>query len=45
MVRRENSLRDTDVIAARRGVVSITPVRLAHSAELSPEDRAIWEGK
>jgi hypothetical protein len=45
MVRRENSLRDTDVIAARRGVVSITPVRLAHSAELSPEDRAAWEGK
>jgi 5'-nucleotidase len=45
MVRREDSLRDTDVIAARRGVVSITPVRLAHSAELSPEDRAAWEGK
>jgi 5'-nucleotidase len=45
MVRRENSLRDTDVIAARRGIVSITPVRLAHSAELSPEDRAAWEGK
>ena len=37
------SLRDTDVVAARRGVVSITPVRLAHSTELSAEDRAIWE--
>jgi 5'-nucleotidase len=45
MVRRENSLRDTDVIAARRGVVSITPVRLAHTAELSPADRAAWEGR
>jgi len=45
MVRREDSLRDTDVIAARRGVVSITPVRLAHTAELSPEDRATWEGR
>jgi 5'/3'-nucleotidase len=45
MVRREEKLLDTDVIAARRGVVSITPVRLAHSAELSPEDRAAWEGR
>lgn len=45
MVRRENSLRDTDVIAARRGVVSITPVRLAHTAELSADDRAAWEGR
>jgi broad specificity polyphosphatase/5'/3'-nucleotidase SurE len=45
MVRREQSLRDTDVIAARRGVVSITPVRLAHTAELSAEDRAAWEGR
>jgi 5'-nucleotidase len=45
MVRREDSLRDTDIVAAKRGVVSITPVRLAHTAELSPEDRAAWEGK
>jgi 5'-nucleotidase len=45
MVRREERLRDTDVVAARRGVVSITPVRLAHSAELSPADRAAWEGR
>ena len=45
MVRREDSLRDTDVVAAKRGVVSITPVRLAHTAELSPDDRAAWEGK
>ena len=45
IVRREDSLRDTDVVAARRGVVSITPVRLAHSADLSPEDRASWEGR
>jgi 5'-nucleotidase len=45
IIRREPSLRDTDVVAAKRGVVSITPVRLAHSAELSPEDRAVWEGR
>jgi 5'-nucleotidase len=46
IVRRgEDSLRDTDVVAAKRGVVSITPVRLAHTAELSPADRAAWEGR
>ena len=45
ILRREASLRDTDVVAAKRGVVSITPVRLAHTADLSPEDRAAWEGK
>jgi 5'-nucleotidase len=46
IVRRgDDSLRDTDVVAAKRGVVSITPVRLAHTAELSPDDRAAWEGK
>jgi 5'-nucleotidase len=45
IVRRETSLRDTDVVAARRGVVSITPVRLAHTAELSADDRALWEGR
>jgi 5'-nucleotidase len=45
IIRREPSLRDTDVVAARRGVVSITPVRLAHTAELSAEDRAAWEGR
>lgn len=45
ILRREASLRDTDVVAAKRGVVSITPVRLAHTAELSPEDRAAWEGR
>jgi 5'-nucleotidase len=45
IIRREPSLRDTDVVAARRGVVSITPVRLAHTAELSAEDRTAWEGR
>ena len=45
LVRRADSLRDTDVVAAKRGVVSITPVRLAHTADLSPEDRAAWEGR
>ena len=45
IVRREDSLRDTDVVAAKRGVVSITPVRLAHTAERLAEDRAAWEGK
>ena len=46
IVRRgDDSLRDSDVVAAKRGVVSITPVRLAHSADLSPEDRAAWEGR
>ena len=43
IVRREERLRDTDVIAARRGVVSITPVRLAHTAKVSARDRAAWE--
>jgi 5'/3'-nucleotidase SurE len=45
LVRREDRLRDTDVIAARRGVVSITPVRLAHTADVSAADRAAWEGR
>jgi len=45
MVRREESLRDTDVVAARRGVVSITPVRLAHTAAVTDEELAAWEGR
>ncbi|MEN8158697.1 MAG: 5'/3'-nucleotidase SurE, partial [Myxococcota bacterium] len=45
MVRRESSLRDTDVIAARRGVVSIAPVRLAHTADLTHEEVTAWEGR
>ena len=45
IIRREKSLRDSDVVAAKRGVVSITPVRLAHTAELTPDDRAAWEGR
>jgi 5'-nucleotidase len=45
LVRREERLRDTDVVAAQRGVVSITPVRLAHTADVSVEDRAAWEGR
>lgn len=44
MVRRSDaSLKRADVIAARRGVVSITPVRLAHSAVLLAADRAAFE--
>jgi 5'-nucleotidase len=44
MVRRSDaSLKRSDVIAARRGVVSITPVRLAHSAALLDADRAALE--
>jgi 5'-nucleotidase len=45
MVRREKSLRDSEVVAARRGVVSITPVRLAHTADLTSEEVAAWEGR
>ena len=46
LVRRgAESLAGSDVVAARRGVVSITPVRLAHTAELSAEERSLWEGR
>ena len=44
MVRRtDGSLRHSDVVAAKRGVVSITPVQLAHSVALADEDRAALE--
>ena len=44
MVRRSDaSLRRADVVAAKRGVVSITPVQLAHSIELAAEDSAALE--
>ncbi len=44
MVRRTDaSLRAADVVAAKRGVVSITPVRLAHTAEISAAERARLE--
>jgi 5'-nucleotidase len=46
MVRRsETSLRGADVVAAKRGVVSITPVRLAHTAEVSREERGWLVGR
>jgi len=45
LVRRADSLRDTDVVAAKRGVVSITPVRLAHTPDVAADDRAAWEGR
>ncbi len=35
---------DTDVAALRKGRVSITPVRLAHTAEISLESRRALEG-
>ena len=41
--RTEGSLRSADVVAAKRGVVSITPVQLAHTAEISSADRARFE--
>jgi 5'-nucleotidase len=44
MVRRTDaSLRRADVVAAKRGVVSITPVQLPHSVALADEDRAALE--
>jgi 5'-nucleotidase len=43
MVRRGESLRDTDLAAARGGMVSITPVRLAHSALVSDAERSRLE--
>ena len=44
MVRRTDaSLAKSDIIAAKRGVVSITPIRLAETAMLSAEDRALYE--
>ncbi len=46
-LRREtgSSLRDSDLVAAKRGVVSVTPVRLAHTADIDEADRAALEGK
>jgi 5'/3'-nucleotidase SurE len=44
MVRRsEASLKRADVVAAKRGVVSITPVQLPHSVALADEDRSALE--
>jgi 5'-nucleotidase len=44
MVRRgDASLRRADVVAPRRGVVSLTPVRLAHTAAVADADRAALE--
>jgi hypothetical protein len=46
MVRRSDaSLRSADVVAAKRGVVSITPVQLAHSISLDAAERAALERK
>lgn len=45
MVRRtDGSLRSADVVAAKRGVVSITPVQLPHSVALADADRLALEG-
>jgi broad specificity polyphosphatase/5'/3'-nucleotidase SurE len=41
--RRRAGLDGTDLGAARDGKVSITPVRLAHTAEISAGDRAALE--
>ena len=44
MVRRtDGSLRRADVVAAKRGVVSITPVQLPHSVALDDDDRKALE--
>ena len=43
MVKRETSLGGSDLVAAMRGVVSITPVRLASSVELSESDQRAYE--
>jgi 5'-nucleotidase len=46
MVRRSDaSLRRADVVAAKRGVVSITPVQLPHSIALADEERCALEGR
>jgi 5'-nucleotidase len=41
--RTEGSLRSADVVAAKRGVVSITPVQLAHSVALADDERKALE--
>jgi 5'-nucleotidase len=46
MVRRTDaSLRRADVVAAKRGVVSNTPVQLPHSVALEDGDRSALEGR
>ncbi len=42
-LRMRGDLSGTDVDAVARGFVSITPVRLAHAAEISDEDRRVLE--
>lgn len=44
-LRMGGDLAGTDVDAVARGFVSITPVRLAHAAEISERDRAVLEGR
>jgi broad specificity polyphosphatase/5'/3'-nucleotidase SurE len=43
MIRREASLQDTDLAAARGGIVSLTPARLAHAADVTDAERNAWE--
>ena len=43
MIRREESLSGSDVVAANRGIVSVTPVRLAHTADIDEDDRRAFE--
>jgi 5'-nucleotidase len=46
MVRRTDaSLKRADVVAAKRGVVSITPVQLPHSVALADDERSALEGR
>lgn len=46
MVRRTDaSLRRADVVAAKRGVVSLTPVQLPHSVALADDDRRALEAR
>lgn len=46
MVRRtDGSLKRADVVAAKRGVVSVTPVQLPHSVALADDDRSALEGR
>jgi 5'-nucleotidase len=46
MVRRSDaSLKRADVVAAKRGVVSVTPVQLPHSVALADADRSALEGR
>lgn len=43
-LRMEGDLRGTDVAAVSDGLISVTPVRLAHAAELDADGRRILEG-